>query len=274
MKKNQHTDLPVLEYKGFKGLLEYNARDNGRIYGKICPPESPDIPLDSWGYAGDSVDDIRKTFESQVESIIWSREYNDAFRQWLKVTDYESIICVQDILPDRFEKRVKEGKFDMSLLDGVKGGCYVVPLYYVTKAWETILKGRLEPMDYWIGPEEEDDCTEEAIAVFLKEKNATRSRCEACRDNDRMKELWLELFDIDLDSIEIDFHQFDMHLPPKVSMDTYEKHFNDIPNGINEWILDNVNHTDGTSTAHDEVSALMEFTAQVLLWREDKLIYY
>lgn len=86
MTKKQHTDLPVLEYKGFKGLLEYNARDNGRIYGKICPPESPDIPLDSWGYAGDSVDDIRKTFESQVESIIWSREYNDAFRQWLKVT--------------------------------------------------------------------------------------------------------------------------------------------------------------------------------------------
>ena len=89
-----------------------------------------------------------------------------------------------------------------------------------------------------------------------------------------MKTLWKELFDIDLDSIEIDFHQFDMHLPPKVSTKTYEKYFNDVPNGINEWILDSVNYTDGTSTAHDGVSALMEFTAQVLLWREDKLIYY
>ena len=271
MTKKERRDLPVLEYKGFRGVLEMN---NARIHGRICTPEEPQTPSSNWGFTRDDIDSARKAFEDQVEEIIRNRQYNDAFSQWLKVTDYESIICVQDMLPDRFEKRVKEGKFDKSLLDGVKGGCYVVPLYYVTKAWETILKGSLEAMDYWIGPEEEDDCTEETIAEFLKEKNATRSRCGACRDNDRMKALWKELFDIDLDSLEIDFHQFDMHLPPNVSEKEYERHFNHVPTGINEWILDSVNHTDGTSTAHDGVSALMEFTAQVLLWRENKLIYW
>ena len=274
MTKKQHTDLPVLEYKGFKGLLEYNASDNGRIYGSICPPEEPGTPLDNWGFAQDNIEDATQLFKSQVEKIISYRAYKKDLTEWKRVTDYESVRCVVDILPDKFRQRVKDGIFDKSLLHGVKGGCYAPPLYYVTKAWDIILKGTLEPVDFMIGPEEEDDCTEESIAEFLRENNATRSRCNACKDNDRMKDLWKELFDIDIDTLEIDFHLFDMHLPPNVSTKEYEDYFSDVPNGVNEWILGSVNYPENESIFHDSVASLMEFTAQVLLWREDKLIYY
>ena len=274
MTKKQHTDLPVLEYKGFKGLLEYNASDNGRIYGSIYPPEEPGTPLDNWGFAQDNIEDATQLFKSQVEKIISYRAYKKDLTEWKRVTDYESVRCVVDIVPDKFRQRVKDGIFDKSLLHGVKGGCYAPPLYYVTKAWDIILKGTLEPVDFMIGPEEEDDCTEESIAEFLREKNATRSRCDACKDNDRMKDLWKELFDIDIDTLEIDFHLFDMHLPPNVSTKEYEDYFSDVPNGVNEWILGSVNYPENESIFHDSVASLMEFTAQVLLWREDKLLYY
>ena len=274
MTKKQHTDLPVLEYKGFIGLLEYNASDNGRIYGTICPPEEPGTPLDNWGFAQDNIEDATQLFKSQVEKIISYRAYKKDLTEWKRVTDYESVRCVVDIVPDKFRQRVKDGIFDKSLLHGVKGGCYAPPLYYVTKAWDIILKGTLEPVDFMIGPEEEDDCTEESIAEFLRENNATRSRCNACKDNDRMKDLWKELFDIDIDTLEIDFHLFDMHLPPNVSTKEYEDYFSDVPNGVNEWILGSVNYPENESIFHDSVASLMEFTAQVLLWREDKLLYY
>lgn len=44
--------------------------------------------------------------------------------------------------------------------------------------------------------------------------------------------------------------------------------------GVNEWILDCINHPEYESISFDAVSSLMEFTAEVLLRREDKLIYY
>ena len=272
MTKNEHRDLPVLEYKGFRGVLEYDA--NGRIHGRICPPEEPETPLEHWGFAQDNIEDATQFFKSQVEKIISYRAYKKDLVEWKKVTDYESVRSVVDIVPDKFRQRVKDGIFDKSLLDGVKGGCYAPPLYYVTKAWDIILKGTLEPMDFMIGPEEDDDCTEESIAEFLRENNATRSRCDACKDNDRMKVLWKELFDIDIDTLEVDFHLFDMHLPPNVSKKEYEDYFGDVPNGINEWILGSVNYPENESIFHDSVASLMEFTAQVLLWREDKLIYW
>ena len=89
-----------------------------------------------------------------------------------------------------------------------------------------------------------------------------------------MKDLWRELFDIDIDTLEIDFHLFDMHLPPNVSTKEYEDYFSNVPNGVNEWILGSVNYPENEIIFHDSVASLMEFTAQVLLWREDKLIYY
>ena len=101
-----------------------------------------------------------------------------------------------NILPDEFKQRVTENKFDDTLLDIVQGGDYEVPLYYVTKAWDIILKGELFPIDFMIGPEEDEDCTEADIKEFLAEENATRSRCEACMDNDKMKKIWKRSFNI------------------------------------------------------------------------------
>lgn len=264
-------ELPVLEYLGYRGILEYNSRDNNRIYGKICYPEDPETPSKNHGFAGDDLEEAEKLFHSCVDRIIANRQYSHECEEWKKVTDYESVRCVMDILPDKFRQRVTEGTFDKNLLYGVKGGCYAVPLFFVTKAWDIILKGTLETISFMIGPEEEDDCTEEDIREYLAENMATRTRSEATRDNDSMKELWKELFDIDIDNLPVDFHNFDKHLPPNVSMREYEDYFEDIPNGINEWILGSVNYPENESIFHDSVASLMEFTAQIILWREGKL---
>ena len=79
------------------------------------------------------------------------------------------------------------------------------------------------------------------------------------------------MFNIDIDSLEIDLSQYDMHLPPKVSYKVYEEYLTDVPDGINEWILARVNSPELEGISHDYVSALMEFTAQVLLWRKGEL---
>lgn len=262
--------LPILEYKGYKALLTLNPSDN-RLWGKICTPENPSVPMDSWGFAGDNIKKAEDVFRYQVEKIISHREFNEKCHEWKNKTDYESIRCVMNILPKEFEQRISENKFDATLLDAVKGGDYEVPLYYVTKAWDIILKGELFPIDFMIGPEEEEDCTEADIQEFLADNEATRTRCEACRDNDKMKKLWKELFDIDVDTLDIDFLRFNMHLPPNVSYEEYQEYFEDVPEGIDEWILGGINHPDSDIVAHDMVSSLMEFAAEVLLRRKGVL---
>lgn len=262
--------LPQLEYKGYKAVLTLNPKDN-RLWGQICAPESPSTPMDSWGFAGDNINEVRERFCFQVEKIISHKEYRERCQEWKNKTDYESVRCVLNILPDEFKQRVTENKFDRTLLDAVKGGDYEVPLYYVTKAWDIILKGELFPIDFRIGPEEDKDCTEADIQEFLSEEHATRTRCEACRDNNVMKNLWKELFDIDIDSLDIDFLLFSMHLPPNVTYEEYLEYFEDVPDGIDEWILGGINHPDSKSVFHDEVSSLMEFTTEVLLRRQGKL---
>lgn len=264
------TDVPQLEYKGYKALLTLNPKDN-RLWGEICTPENPLTPLDSWGFAADNIEEAQERFRIQVEKIISNELFFRRCREWQAVTDYESIRCVFNILPDEFSDRVINKQFDESLLNRVKGSDYEVPLYYVTKAWDVLLKGSLFPLDFMIGPEEDEDCTEEDIKEFLAEENASRSRCNACRDNEIMKKLWKEMFNIDIDSLEIDLSQYDMHLPPKVSYKVYEEYFTDVPDGINEWILARVNSPELEGISHDYVSALMEFTAQVLLWRKGEL---
>lgn len=264
------TKLPILEYKGYRAILTLNPRDK-RLWGKICTPENSSTPIDDWGFAGDDIQEAEKIFQYQVEKIISHKEFNEKCHEWKSKTDYESIRCVMNILPDDFKLRVSENKFDRTLLDGVDGGDYQVPLYYVTKAWDIILNGELYPIDFMIGPEEEEDCTEADILEFLAEEKATRTRCEACRDNNKMKKLWNELFNIDIDTLNVDFLQFNMHLPPNVTYEKYRDYFIDVPEGIDEWILCGINHPNRDIVTHDEVSALMEFTAEVLLRRRNEL---
>ena len=86
-----------------------------------------------------------------------------------------------------------------------------------------------------------------------------------------MKNVWKESFNIDIDTLNIDFSQFNMHLPPNVSYEEYQDYFMDVPEGIDEWILCGINHPSSDIVTHDEVSALMEFTAEVLLRRKGVL---
>lgn len=122
-----------------------------------------------------------------------------------------------------------------------------------------------------IEPEEEEDCTEADIQEFLAEEKATRTRCEACQANNKMKNMWKELFNIDIDNLDIDFLQFNKHLPPNVTYEEYRDYFVYVPEGIDEWILCGINHPDSDIVTHDEVSSLMEFTAEVLLRRKGEL---
>ena len=266
MKEN----ITQLEYKGYKALITLNPTDN-RFLGKICTPENPLTPMDYWKFAGNDIEEARKRFHSQVEKILSYKYFEERRQEWKSNTDYKSVRCVMNILPNEFEQRIKDNMFDNSLLMPVKGGDYEVPLYYATKAWDVILKGELFPIDFMIGPEEDIACTEEDIKEFLEENNYTRSRCGACKDNDKMKLIWKEYFNIDIDSLEIDFLQYDMHLPPNVSRDAYQDYFMDVPDGIDEWIMGGINRPDSECVSHDELSALMEFTAEVLLRRMGKL---
>lgn len=262
--------IPVLEYKGYRAILTLNPRDN-RLWGKICTPENSTTPMDSWEFAGDNIEEAEEKFHYQVEKILSRQKFNKKCLDWKSNTDFESVRCVMNILPDEFQRRVVENKFDHSLLTTVKGGDYEVPLYYVTKAWDVILKGELFPIDFMIGPEEDEDCTEEDIKDFFEEENASRSRCEACADNEKMKVLWKEYFNVDIDTLEVDFLKYNMHLPPNVTDDEYDYYFRDVPEGVDEWIIGGINHPDSDIVTHDEVSALMEFTAEVLLRRKGEL---
>ncbi len=172
-------------------------------------------------------------------------------------------------MPDEFQERISSPDFDRKLIEGVVGGDYTVPLYYVTKAWDILLKGTLDVWSFMIGPEEDDDFSEETLKEFMEEEGATRSRGQATIDNDKMKALWKAQFGIDIDELDVDFTIFDMHIPPKVKPNEYNDYFLDVPDGIVEWIMCGINHPTGGVT-FDSVSSLMEFTALIELVRQDK----
>ena len=48
--------LTILEYKGYKTIVTLSPKDN-RLLGKICTPENPSTPMDSWGFAGDNIEE-------------------------------------------------------------------------------------------------------------------------------------------------------------------------------------------------------------------------
>ena len=177
--------------------------------------------------------------------------------------------CVFDILPQRFRERIATDKFDKALLKSVPGGDYAVPLYYVTKAWDIILKGTLDHYAFKIGPEEDDEEEyDAALKEFMEEEHATRTRAGAIKDNDEMKVIWKEMLGVDIDNIEVDFTQYNMHLTPQVDERTFEDYFFDVSDGVLEWILDGINAPNGVC-AFESVSVLMEFTAFIIGERKE-----
>ena len=268
--------IAEFEYKGYKSEVWINHKDRNRYYGYIYTPDNPTQPyaIPDWGvmpYAGDNLEEARRRFEWQVEMLIEQEQERKRQEEWESVTDYISVSQVCAIHPRKFEQRIKEGKFDKNLLTAVKGGVYAVPIYYITKAWDVLLKGSL-PNAYMIGCEEDDDYTEEDIREFIEENGVTRMRAEACRDNDRMTEIWKGCFGIDIDALEVDFSVFDMHLEPNVSGDERGYYFEDVPNGIYEWILGYINYSEDSTEAkvsYDFAAALMEYAADVLQYRDE-----
>jgi hypothetical protein len=273
--KNKEIDKPEihLEYKGYTAVCTPNPKDKGRYYGWPCHPEHPNKPMKDWTFAGDTPEEAEKHFKSQVCKIIEYEEYRNKQKTWKDNTDWESIGAVFDILPDKFLERIEAETFDKHLLDEVRGGVYAVPLCYVTKAWDVLLKGSLESWSFMIGPEEDYDFSEETLREYLEEEEADRSRGQAISDNDRMKAIWKEKFGIDIDGLEVDFTQFGMHIPLKVSKEDYYWHFLDVPDGIVEWVMDGINHPSG-GCSFDSVSSLMEFTAMIELVRKNKFSGY
>ena len=87
-----------------------------------------------------------------------------------------------------------------------------------------------------------------------------------------MKLLWKKYFNIDIDALDIDFSTFNKHLPPNADEDEVYYHFQSVPNGIEEWILDGINTPTG-ECSFDDVSSLMEFAAYIGIerqsWDED-----
>jgi len=253
------------EYKGYFTMMKTIKRDL-RYYGEFYEEKA----IKGYSFAANNETEARKRFEEVVERIISSEEWKKRNQLWEgSDIDKKSIGCVFDILPEKFKERIESGKFDKALIEGVPGGYYVVPLYYVTKAWEVLLKDKLEHYAFMIGPEEDDeDDYEVALKEFMEEEHATRTRCGACRDNDKMKDIWKEMLGVDLDAIDVDFTQFNRHFPPNVSEQEYEEYFFDVPDGVFEWVLGGVNRPNGQCT-FDSVSALMEFTALIVKERKE-----
>lgn len=242
-----------LEYKGYSTTTTISKHDL-RYSGQIVAPDNTIVEV--WGYAANNYLEVKTRFESLVEKIIEYEYVKKAHAEWHNSNiDTTSIGYVFDIMPDKFRERIQSGEFNRSLNSKVEGGLYEVPLYYVTKAWDVILKGDLCDLEFKVEYEPEYD------------DPVDRTLEEAIQQNDEMKKLWKEFFDIDINLLEVDFSKFNKNLHPNVSEDAEYYHFQDVPNGITEWILDGINSPTG-NVSFDDVSSLMEFTAYILRERE------
>ncbi|MBO7440025.1 MAG: hypothetical protein J6U21_10155 [Bacteroidales bacterium] len=255
-----------LEYKGYTAVCEPNPNDRGRLYGRVYPPDNQFVPLEHWLFTGGTSDEVYQNFKTVVEKVLEHKSFNDTQEDWVHSVDYHSIRAVFNILPDEFERRIDNGYFDKSLLNGVKGGDYVVPLFYVPKAWDVLLKNSLGLVAFKIGPEEdaEEADYENELSIFMEEHSATRTRRHAIEQNDKIKEIWKNKIGIDIDEINVDFKKFNMHIPPHVSEDEFYHYFTEVPDGVDEWIMYGINKPEARCTFH-AVSCLMEFTAAMQL---------
>ena len=190
----------------------------------------------------------------------WQKRNKD----WLSSgIDIKSINCVCNILPDVFRKRIKTGQYDYALNKCVKGGDYEVPLWYVTKAFDILLKGEL--FGGYVATEE--DLNEENMDDDFQDVDRTLEK--AIVQNDEMKAIWKEYMGIDIDAYHIDFEQFNLHMQPSVTREEEFEYFSDVPYGVLEWGLLNVNYPSDDNVTFECVSRLMEMTAITLRYRDN-----
>lgn len=184
------------------------------------------------------------------------KEWKQRNEEWLKSgIDVKSIACVFNILPDEFRKRIKTYQYDLSLNKCVRGGNYEVPLWYVTMAYDIVLKSGF-------------DCsliTEEDVADYIEDYGCPPKRTveKAIEQNNEMKAIWKEFLLIDVDAQQVNFEQFNMHMPPFISEEQSRDYFQDVIDGVTEWILCNVNDP-SDEVCYDSVSCLMEYTTWMI----------
>ncbi|MBQ0141628.1 MAG: hypothetical protein KBT06_02295 [Prevotellaceae bacterium] len=126
------------------------------------------------------------------------------------------------------------------------------------------MKGTLGDLSFMIGSEENEDFSEQELEEFILEEHATRSRGDAIIDNDKMKVLWKDHFNIDIDRIDVDFSKFNLHLQPNLSSNDEFVYFELVPDGVFEWILGPINHPTEDWVYYDAVSCLMESVAYII----------
>lgn len=256
--------LPTLAYKGHFGILKRNKRDRNRIYGFIVNANTPAKMIKNVGFAGNNIEEVSKRFMRAVNNNLDRLKYRRREAEWKKVSDWRTISLVYNILPDQFKKRIESKEFDATVIEKVSGGDYEVPLYYVTKAWDYILNSNLGVWTFKIDATNiymDRPPTEDDIAEFIAEEKPDRMRKEAREHNNQIKSMWKEYFNIDIDALEIDFKQFNMHMYPQVSEEKEYDYFHETPDGLDIWVLIPVNHPDKKRISFDYVSSLMEFCA-------------
>ena len=133
------TKLPNLEYKGYKGVFRFISKKEG-FEARIFSSSNLREPLEDIYFRGRSKKYLRKRFENYVDEIIAEKFLSKNNAEWLRANDYLSVCYVYNILPDEFRKRIENNEFDKILLESVKGWDYEVPLYYITKAYDILLK--------------------------------------------------------------------------------------------------------------------------------------
>ena len=259
-----NSELPILHHRGYIGILRINSKDRNRIYGSIAKEETPKVIILKDCYAGNNIEEVTEQFILFVNRDIDIAEYNERNREWRKHNDIKSIAAVYNILPKEFKTILESGIFDRNLLQKVEGGFYEVPLYYVTKAWDFILKSDMNGYEFMVGPyfgDEKPDISD--WREFIIEDNPQRFRCQAIANNNSIKKLWRDFFDIDIDSLDIDFLKFNRHLVPNVSIDESHIFYRDVPDGVYEFIFDCINNPSIDYVFLDTVSDLMEAAADI-----------
>lgn len=245
--------MDKLQYKGYTCLLSH-SKNSERLCGVIYAPGKTDVPVEDIQIFGKDVNEINDRFVSKIDFLIHQADFQSKLEKWKSEIDYLSVAAVMNILPDVFERRIKNGDFDSNLLQGVVGHDYVVPLYYVTKAWDLIMRMSTDDGLFYLSISDSDK--EDPDFNY-------RTRLQAIEENERLKTLWKCYFNIDIDALEIDFLQYNMHMPPNVSEHDSWIYFCDPPNGMDEWITDFVFFPSEDWILHDAVSSLMELAAMV-----------
>ena len=257
-----------LQEKGIYLIPEYNPMT--RTY--YCEPKriSNNEAFINYNFKASTLEEVQKSFLEAVELIDELDCFDEKDTAWEKSSDKETIEAVFNILPHEFLKRIRSRHYDPKLIKNTPGGYYNVPLYYVTKAWDYILKGELGGFCFKVGVDfatgKDYEHTQEYDEWYGGPFERTLK--EAIAQNDEMKKLWKNWFSIEIDKLDIDFSKFDRRLPPNFNEVLSDAYFHCPPYGIAEGILGEINRPSSNQCTFDDVSNLMEFCAYLMRERK------